>query len=241
MDEVMDRNSLLDKIRALLSKTTENGCTESEMLSALDKARAMMDAYEISDDELQLTKNESAILHAEAPDASDPHKLKWRLSDGIGQFCNVQIFRHTHETGLKAVGMPSDVQFAMWLLDHLADFVFHELYKHLIGCLAPKSERRTIIRSFVDACCTRVAERMIELAERSKAARTSNGRELIVIKGAAIKAYMKAHDINIQFTCIGGRTETFNEAARAAGHAAGERATFGRPVTGASGVLRIGK
>jgi len=40
-----DRNSIIDKIKALLAKTTENGATEAEMMSALDKASAMMDAY----------------------------------------------------------------------------------------------------------------------------------------------------------------------------------------------------
>jgi hypothetical protein len=37
-----DRNSLLDKVRALMSKTAENGCTEHEALAALDKARALI-------------------------------------------------------------------------------------------------------------------------------------------------------------------------------------------------------
>ena len=44
-----DRNSIIEKIKALLAKTTANGATEAEMLSALDKASAMMDAYDISD------------------------------------------------------------------------------------------------------------------------------------------------------------------------------------------------
>ena len=44
-----DRNSIIDKIKALLAKTTVNGATEAEMLSALDKASAMMDAYDITD------------------------------------------------------------------------------------------------------------------------------------------------------------------------------------------------
>ena len=35
-----EREKLLDKIRALLSKTTESGCTEGEYLAALAKARA---------------------------------------------------------------------------------------------------------------------------------------------------------------------------------------------------------
>jgi hypothetical protein len=136
--------------------------------------------------------------------------------------------------------MPSDVQFATWLLDSLADFVFAELYAHLIGCLAPLSERRIIIRSFTAACCERITDRLLALVERSKAARTSNGRELVVIKDAAIKAFMKDNGIRLRM-CSGYSPSTVDVAAQAAGRAAGERATFGRPVTGAAGVLRIGK
>jgi hypothetical protein len=38
-----DRHSAIEVIKALLAKTQENGCTESEYLAALDKARALMD------------------------------------------------------------------------------------------------------------------------------------------------------------------------------------------------------
>ena len=51
-----DRSAIVEKIKNLLAKTTANGCTEAEMMAALDKARAMMDAYDISDGELQLAK-----------------------------------------------------------------------------------------------------------------------------------------------------------------------------------------
>jgi hypothetical protein len=188
---------------------------------------------------VQVAKDEAAMLHADPPDLKDPHKIKWRLCYGVGEFCGVQIYRSRRETGLKCIGMPSDVQFAMWLLDNLADFVFAELYAHLIGCLATQSERRIIIRSFAAACCERIADRLLALVERSKAARTSNGRELIVVKDAAIKAFMKDNGIRLR-TCSGYSPSNVDAAAQAAGRAAGDRATFGRPVSGAAGVLRIG-
>src|SRR5215472_9557787 len=235
-----DRNSIIDKVKALLSKTTENGATEAEMLAALDKAAAMRDAYDITDEELQVAKDEAAMLHADPPDLKDPHKIKWRLSYAVAQFCGVQIYRARHETGLKCIGMSSDVQFAMWLLDSLADFAFAELYSHLIGCLAPKSERRVIMRSFTEACCARITDRLLALVERSIAERTTNGRELVVVKDAAIKAFMKEHDIHLR-TCSGYSSSNTNAAAQSAGRAAGDRASFGRPVSGAGGVLRIGR
>src|SRR6516225_11350799 len=163
-----DRNSIIEKIKALLAKTTANGATEAEMLSALDKASAMRDAYDITDEELQIAKDETVMQHADPPDLKDPHSIKWRLSYAVSQFCSVEIYRSRYQTGLKCIGMPSDVQFAMWLLDALADFVFAELYAHLIGCLAPKNERRVIMRSFTEACCNRITDRLLALVERSK-------------------------------------------------------------------------
>jgi len=198
-----------------------------------------MDAYDISDAELAIAKDEAAILHADPSDLKDPHSIKWRLTYAVGQFCGVQIFRRRRETGLQCIGMPSDVQFAMWLLDNLADFVFAALYEHLIGCCAPPSERRIVMRSFVEGCCDRVTDRLIELVKRSTEARTSNGRELVVVKDTAIKAYMKEHDIRLR-TCCMGSSSNVDSAARAAGRAAGDRASFGRPVSGAAGVLTIG-
>jgi hypothetical protein len=81
-----DRNSIIEKIRALLSKTVENGCTEAEMMAALERAAAMQDAYDISDEELQLTKEEKVMLHADPPDLSDPHKIKWQLCGASATF-----------------------------------------------------------------------------------------------------------------------------------------------------------
>jgi Protein of unknown function (DUF2786) len=235
-----DRNAIIEKIKALLAKTTANGASEAEMLSALDKASAMMDAYDITDEEVKVARDEAVMKHADPPDLSDPHKIKWRLTYGVRLFCGVEIYRSRNETGLVCIGMPSDVQFAMWLLDNLADFVFAALYEHLIGCCAPPSERRVVMRSFVEACCDRITDRLLELVKRSEKARTGNGRELVVVKDAAIKAYMKQHKIHLR-TCCMGASSNINSAAQAAGRAAGDRASFGRPVSGAARVLRIGK
>jgi hypothetical protein len=240
MDTRTKREKRIDQIKALLSKTKDKGCTEHEMLSAFDKASAMMDAYDISDEEVKLTKGEAAMQHADPPDLEDPHNIKWRMTYSVGSFCNVELYRSPHQTGLKCIGLPSDVQFAMWLLDTLADFVFDELYEHLIGCCAPKGERRIIIRSFVEACCGRISYRLDELVERSKVARTSNGRELIVVKDALIKAFMKEHNIKLG-TCSRSAPSTVNASAAAAGRAAGDRANFGKPVSGAGATLRLGK
>jgi hypothetical protein len=92
-----DRNSIIEKTKALLSKTTDNGCTEEEALTALAKARAWIDAYEISDDELQLSREEKAVLHDESEaDARDNRCDRGRapsLDCGISP-AKRSLFRH---------------------------------------------------------------------------------------------------------------------------------------------------
>ena len=83
-----NREGLLDKIRALLSKTTEAGCTEAEALAALTKAQAMIDAYEVSDDELALTKEEKAIL--KTVETRDPLFIRRGLMSGVQKFTNTR-------------------------------------------------------------------------------------------------------------------------------------------------------
>ena len=234
--------AIKENIKALLSKTVANGCTEAEMFAALAKAQALMDAYEITDGDIREARDEAATKHTEAPGTDDPHSIKWYLSYGVGKFCNVQFFRSRADGNVLAcIGSKSDADWALWLLDTLGDHVFDELYKHLVTDLSPPAERRTVKRVFVEACCGRIGERLVELVEQSASARTSNGKELVLVKDAAIAAYMKDNNIHLRMRACGGGPRNHNEAAHAAGREAGNRASFGRPVSGAPGVLRIGK
>ena len=230
-----NRGAMLDKIRALLSKTTENGCTEAEALAALDKARALVDAYEVTIEDLQLSKAEAAVVYNEPSDTRDPHKIKSYLGSAVAEFCDCKIWRSSQR--FTFCGFPGDIQFAVWLLDHLTDFVQAELVSHLICCLAPKEERRRIIKGFVFGCAGRISMRLVQLCQRSAAERADNSRALVVIKSSAITD--KMNELGIKLCKSISRSSNVNHAALEAGSRAGDRATFGRPVSGAAGVLRL--
>src|SRR5262245_35811120 len=117
-----ERDSILSKIRALLAKTLEAGCTEAEAMAALQTARAWMAAHEVTEAELNLTKEEKAVLRGEPKGTKDPHLIKWQLLDGVTQFCGCEGWRRNRNQrgGIVFCGLPADVQFASWLLDHLA-------------------------------------------------------------------------------------------------------------------------
>jgi hypothetical protein len=151
----------------------------------------------------------------------------------------VQIFRDREKSRLSFVGFKSDIDLAAWLLDHLSDFVHNALFEHLLDhdCLAPR-ERKEEIRGFVLGCTDRITARMIAMCNKSKDARTTNGKELVIIKDRAIKDFLKAEGITLRSG--GGSRASFSDGARVAGQSAGDLASFGRPV-GAGATLRLSK
>ena len=237
-----NREGMLDKIRALMSKTTENGCTEAEALAALSKARAMMDVYEVSDEELKLTKEESAILH---PDTSkDRHSIRRNLGIAIAKFCDCDVWYSPRppKKGLTFCGLKSDVEFASWLLDSLQQFVEHEMVTHLLGSLwelkSPR-EKRLAKDSFAMGATRRIAERLLALVKQSREASVGNSRALVVTKQNLIEEAKEKAGIRLKSGRRSSRhvdRGSFN-----AGMSAGDRASFGRPVSGAGAVLRLGR
>jgi Protein of unknown function (DUF2786) len=235
------RESTIEKIKALLSKTVENGCTEAEMMAALTRAQALQDTYVITAEELQLAKDEEAVLGDSPSDPNDPHNIRWQIGWVVSKFCGCKAWaeRLTKRRHIRFCGAPADVELAVWMLEHLTDFVSDQLVRHVMTSIAPRKERRRVIREFIIGCIDRIGERVSDLSKQSEAARTSNARELVVIKSAAID--MKLKELGLHFRG-GGSCGGVNEdsAAFTAGRAAGNAATFGRPVS-AGGMLRIGK
>jgi hypothetical protein len=135
--------------------------------------------------------------------------------------------------------MRVDVEMAMWSLEDLADQVFQWLTEHMITCLAPPRERRSITHAFVVGITERICERLIEQIEQSATNRTSSGNALVIVKQNAIDTALK--DCGIKFRTIRTNCRVNDFDAYDYGREAGDRVTFGRPISGKGAVLQIGK
>jgi len=231
------RQALLDKIRALLSKTTANGCPEPEALAALAKARVMMDAHAVSDDELQLTKEEKAILLREPRDSKDPHRIKQGLVVAVAAFCECKVWRN-RDNILVFCGLRPDAQLAAWLLDTLAAYVQNALADHLMGSVATGSSAAESPLASRSAARTRISQRLNELRKQSESHATANAKALVVAKGAAVKARLE--ELGIELCTRRSSASIGNASSYNAGKAAGNHASFGRPVSGQNATLRLG-
>src|SRR6476659_3483857 len=94
------RKRMLDRVRAILAKTLDNGCTEGEAMAALAKAQELMAAYDISEAELGHTvETEAAIVHKD--DRDDPYKIKTYLASAVAKFTRCRGWRGSEAAGYK--------------------------------------------------------------------------------------------------------------------------------------------
>ena len=106
------RKKMLGRVRALLAKNMENGCTEGEAMAAFEKARELMEAYEINESDI-IPETEKAQIQATGK--PDPFAIKNRLAMAVAGFTHCRVWRNP-SNGVTFCGLSSDVEFAEWLL-----------------------------------------------------------------------------------------------------------------------------
>jgi hypothetical protein len=228
------REKVLAKIKALLNKTVANGCTEFEALAALTLARGLMDSHEVTTEDLQDIKRETAdILNAEF----DSLGIKIQLARAIADFCDCKVWKTSRLKTINYCGLPVDVELASYLTGSLYNFVRAELKRHMLslGRLAGPEKRRAQ-NGFMLGCCSRISARLDQLTRESKAKQTSNSTALVVAKGALIASKMQAIGVEVRNARKTSRQVNYNS--YAAGETAGDRASLGRPLGGGNPLLK---
>lgn len=212
------RKKMLEKVKAILAKTMDNGCTEEEAMTALAKARELMATYEIDEKELEDVA-EKAQIHRTNP--SDPYEIKRGLCVNVGRFTSCKAFADRDKV-INFAGKQSDIIFATWLLDTLQRFVMRELRSYqkrlIVGKGAAHSNNLTSA-SFVAGCAHRINEKLKELAPINWA----KTQELIV------------SELNMSLTKSRGRGKNLSKKDVKAGYDAGTHARFDRPVSAGGG------
>lgn len=217
------RKKLLERIKAILAKTMANGCTESEAMAALSKARELMATYEIDEKELQEFDREKTTTFK--TENRDPYEIKRNLCVNVGKFTRCKAYRD-RENVINFAGKESDIIFASWLLDTLQMFVMRELRAYQKKLITEKGighSNNLTSASFVAGCAHRINEKLKELAPLDWA----KTQELIV------------SELGMQLTKSRGRSRNISEKDAAAGFKAGEHARFDRPVEAGGTVRRL--
>lgn len=230
----MDRQSLAQRIQALLAKTTARGCTEAEALAAAEKAQELLAIYQMSKTDLELeaeglirwllTKDEMKRLKFPASAIAD-------LGFGIARFTDCKGWTWSGgRDGFEFAGLRSDVEFATWLTQSLMQFCINAHSLHELATFENVDRRQ-----FIGGLAFALRQRMLtEVAKRGQG--QTSGRDLVVVKRPLIDEFLKSQGI---FLSRGRSRAVSYGAAATAGASYASRAGFGRPVGG--GQARITK
>ena len=249
-----DRKKILAKIKALMAKTEDVGCTEAEAFAAMLKARELMDLYDLDEADLTFGGEE---VRQERVQRWDRDGIRWTLCGYVARFCDCRIWGEGSDSASSKIvflGLESDTTFARWLLDTLTAFIQRSAIHYLADVGAPvmgmtdlfgaplngasREEKR---RGFVVGCTQRICERLNLMTAERQAKSASDGRSLVVVKNALVTDAFRKLNLQLRRSRGSGMT-TSDGGAAAAGRAAGDRASFGRPVGGGRGEhLAIGR
>jgi len=205
MEEPQKREDLIKKIRALLAKTVENGCTEEEALKAAEKAAELMAKYDLEMDEISV--EEAGIDERVFPldPALERHFIN--VCKAISELCGVRTWSELNIAGTrerqKFFGLPHDVEVAGYLAEICERAMKRELEVLRRECAFYTPHKRSRkIDSFFEGMSERLQKRIRELAwARSKA----TGFALVPVKDAVIEAEMQKRGIELRKSRLGYR------------------------------------
>jgi uncharacterized protein DUF2786 len=238
-----NRDKLLAKIKALFSKTVENGATEAEEMAAVEKARELVEKHQL-DLSAEELKREGFTMESVEMDATQ-FAFARRIMNAIDDFCEVRTWYMTlgrEKAHIAILGFKSDAQFARYLLEALANFAAAGAGVHIaaerkmaiaLGTPMTSAESREMHRSYLVGCASRMSVRLREMTQQRKAQAAKPGSYGALVKldkSQLIRDEMERLDIRLHSS--GGLTGASDRGAFAAGSVHGGKATFGRPVAG---------
>jgi hypothetical protein len=221
----VNRLAAMQRIRALMAKTVANGCTENEALAAAAKVGELMDRYGLTYSDLEL-KSERCRQHS----ATDNYHDVNVVADAIARFCSCRVW--FSGGGIQYFGLPIDVVIASYMTSLCRSAMNVSFDAFANSSARPrKNTRRELRKPFMMAMGCRLSERIKELSSAREAkATTANGTSLVAVKNAVVEEQYLALGLKL----TPGRASRYrdNNAARAAGRAAGDRVNL---VTGIHG------
>jgi hypothetical protein len=211
------------RIQGLRAKTTDNGCTEGEALSAAAKVAELLDRHDLS-----LTDVEIREALCERRKYETHRNKRIPLGDCLGaiaDFCDCRVWREKTPTGEARYvffGLRSDIEAAHYLTDLIDSAVRSELgrYKTTAGYQRfQHKERHMANASFTLGMVASIADKLTAMKARRDKANNGAGRDLVVLKTSVVDAELDK--LGLKLTTVRRLTRMVSPKAYDAGGAAG--------------------
>lgn len=190
------------RIQGLRAKTTDNGCTEGEALSAAAKVAELLNRYDLALSDVEIRDASCERLEYET------HRNK-RIPPGdcigaIANFCDCRVWREKSPTGdarYVFFGLRSDIEVAHYLTDLIDSAVRFELgrYKTTADYQRFRHKERHIANaSFTLGMVASIADKLTAMKAGRDQANSAAGRDLVVLKSAVVDAELNRLDLELR-------------------------------------------
>lgn len=190
------------RIQGLRAKTTDNGCTEAEALSAAAKVAELLDRYDLS-----LTDVDILSSPCERRAYETRHKKRIPLEDCVGAiaaFCDCRVWREktpTGDTRYVFFGLPSDLEVAHYLAELVDGAVRSELGRYKTSPSYQQfrhKDRHMANASFILGMIASIADKLTAMKAGRYQANTDAGRHLVALKSAVVDAELDRLDLRLE-------------------------------------------
>ena len=195
-DKNTQREATLARIRALLAKTTDNGCTEAEAQAASAMVDRLLALYEIDLDEVAVKDMELVQIIVEGGN----HAVVTAALN-IARFCDCKAWTVERRAKIAYYGFQVDTEIAEYLtllfmraIDReVSNFSAFNMEFNSLG----RSGRNEMLHSFKQGMASRLGDRLKELKSKRDFTQRGTGTDLVAIKGPIVEAGFNAMGIHL--------------------------------------------
>lgn len=242
------KRKIAAKIAALFNKTVQNGASEAEAMQATIKAHELLLKYQIELGSIELQAQE--VIWRDTPKNTTANgirlsnknlRIKWWLCSGVAEYCDCKVWGPgTAPEQIRFMGLPSDVEFALWLIDSLAMFTVTQMERFMVNLKIPghmAEERWQEKKAFILGCCSRITQKLQNAkGQEAEQPVMSDGRSLVLVKNQKVEEAWAKKNLKLK---DGRASQLKSISAFAHGYAAGEGASIGRPIESKGSNKRI--
>ncbi len=190
------------QIRGLRAKTTDNGCTEAEALSAAAKVAELLDRYDLS-----LTDVEIRHSQCEQRTYQTRRRKRIPLDDCVGaiaNFCDCRVWREKSQSGNARYvffGLRSDIEVAHYLSDLIDSTVRSELGRYKISPAYRSfrhQDRHMANTSFNLGMVASIADKLTAMKIERDAVNNGTRRDLVILKTSVVDAELERLDLKLR-------------------------------------------
>src|ERR1700691_1457525 len=183
------------KIRALMSKTSDRGCSEHEAQSAMTKAGELLSQYDLSITEIDIKESNCITVIYDCKSKHMPIWTKYCLGS-MAEFCSLKCWYakdFNKNIIIKFFGIPEDCYMSIFLCNLINNSIQKEVLEFKNSETFLESKRfgypcKTLTNSFQQGMSTRLSQKLRELSnQRKNPVEKVSNNSLMVIKNENIK------------------------------------------------------